>query len=237
MAPVTLVTIHHEGGGAPSNNVDRFGHGGYCYGIGTTIWKRFRAPTANWATLNFNHKDLTICLSGNRMIYPVSDHDIGLIHGAFMDCYERGEVTAVPTVRDHHDSPGSATACSGDCTRARWSDVVGACRATAPTPPKPPEPEDDVTDLANAKNHDGRPVIFQVGGDKNLYMKIRDAKGGDWSDWRDLTDGFRNFATVTAFENDDKRIEVWVTMVDGKSFSRVQTTDFARWESWIDQTR
>jgi hypothetical protein len=167
----------------------------------------------------------------------VTDHDIEVLHAAFMDAYNRGEVTAKPEVIAHKNSPGSATACPGDRSMDRWSDIENACRVSAPPQPKPPEPEDDVTDLANAKNHDGRPVIFQVGGDKKLYMKIRDAKGGDWSDWRDLTDGFRNFATVTAFTNDDQSIEVWVTMVDGKSFSRRQTKDFASWEKWIDQTR
>lgn len=246
MAPVNMVHIHHEGGGAPCTaaECDRFSHGGYCYGIGTDNFRRWRSPAENWATADWNHRDLTLCFSGDRHTgYEVTNHDLIVLHDAFMDSYNRGEVTAAPSVVAHRNAGGSnATACPGDRAMRRFNDIVLACRVAGgprptpePTPPKPPE--EDIVDLANAKNHDGRPVIFQVGGDKNLYYRIRDATGGDWSDWRDLTGGFKNFATVTAFVNDDKRIEVWVTMLDGKSFSRRQTADFAKWENWIDQTR
>jgi hypothetical protein len=237
---VNLVTIHHEGAGSPSDNVGRFSEGGYCYGIGVTLYQRFRAPVDNWATLNFNGQDLTICLSGNRMDYPVTDSDIPLIHGAFMDCYNRGEVTSAPQVRAHRNSPGSSTVCPGDQTMARWNDVANACRVDTPTPPTPKPPEDDkVTDLASAINHDGRPVVVQVGGDKKLYYRIRDAEGGNWRTWQDLSGGFTNFETVTAFVNPkNKAINVWVTMKDGKSFQRWQNEpDFATWSSWTDMTR
>jgi hypothetical protein len=131
---VDLVTIHHEGGGAPSDDVFRFAHGGYCYGIGVTLFERFRAPADGWATMNFNGQDLTICLSGDRTTAPITDNDLELIHGAYLDCYNRGEVTAAPLVRAHRDSPGSATACPGNQTMARWADVAAACRASgAPT--------------------------------------------------------------------------------------------------------
>lgn len=235
---VDLVTIHHEGGGAPRDAMN-FSEGGYCCGIGLTIWERWRTPADNYATLNFNGQDWTPCFSGNRMNYPITDNDLVLLHTAFMDTYNRGEVTASPLVRAHRNSPGSATACPGDYTMARWSDIEAACRATAPTPPKPKPPEDDVTDLASAINHDGRPVVVQVGGDKKLYYKIRDAQGGDWSDWRDLSGGFANFATATAYVNPkNKAIEVWVTMVDGKTFQLWQTgDDLASWSGWKDQTR
>lgn len=146
MAPVGLVTIHHEGGGAPSDNVQRFGHGGYCYGIGLTRWERFRSPQENWATLNFNHKDLTICLSGNRMNYSVTGNDIQLIHGAYLDCYNKKEVTADPLVRAHRNSPGSSTACPGDLTMAVFNKITAACRpgpVSPPVPPKPPSGGDD----------------------------------------------------------------------------------------------
>jgi hypothetical protein len=133
--PVDLVTIHHEGGGAPSDDVGRFAHGGYCYGIGVSLYERFRAPADGWATMNFNGEDLTICLSGNRMTAPVTDRDLDLIRGAFLDCYNRGEVTAAPLVRAHRDSPGSATACPGDKTMERWSAVSSACRADGAPPP------------------------------------------------------------------------------------------------------
>lgn len=133
--PVDLVTIHHEGGGSPSDDVGRFAHGGYCYGIGVSLYERFRAPSDGWATMNFNGEDLTICLSGNRMTAPVTDRDLDLIRGAFLDCYNRGEVTAAPLVRAHRDSPGSATACPGDKTMERWSAVSSACRADGAPPP------------------------------------------------------------------------------------------------------
>jgi hypothetical protein len=68
-------------------------------------------------------------------------------------------------------------------------------------------------------------------------MRIRDAQGGDWGNWRDLSAGKTGFATVTAFVNTaSKRIEVWVTMKDGHTFNRSQTADFAGWEPWHDQT-
>jgi hypothetical protein len=93
-------------------------------------------------------------------------------------------------------------------------------------------------DLASAINHDGRPVIVQVGGDKRLYMKIRDATGGKWRDWSDLSGGQKDFATVTAFVNANKTIEVFATMRDGRTLHRWQTGgDFATWSDWADETR
>jgi len=246
MPPVDLVTVHHEGslanGGAPSDNVDRFAHGGYCCGIGATLFKRFRAPADNWATLNFNGQDWTPCFSGDHHTGTrLTDTDIALLHDAFLDAYNRGEVTAQPSiVRAHRNSPGSSTACPGDFTIERWNDVVRAC-STAGAPKPEPEPEEPPMDLANAINHDGRPVIFQVGGDAQLYFRIRDATGGNWGPWRDLSGGFRAFATVTAFVNTNVRpsaIEVWVTMADGKTFHRWQTgDDRASWSGWNERTR
>jgi hypothetical protein len=138
MPVVDLVTIHHEGGGSPSDNVGRFSEGGYCYGIGVTLWERWRSPNDNWATMNYNGEDLTICLSGNRMDAPVTDDDIKLIHEAYMDCHKRGEVTDSPLVRAHRNSPGSATACPGDKTIDVWSKVEEACRPGSPPPPDKP---------------------------------------------------------------------------------------------------
>lgn len=240
MAPVNLVTVHHEGAGAPTTaaNCARFSEGGYCCGLGTDGYNRFRSSWDNWATLNFNGQDWTPCLSGNRMDHPVTDNDIATLHNAFMDAYNRGEVTANPQVRAHRNSPGSSTACPGDLTMARWNDVAAACSATTPIPPPTPEPEDDVPDLTSAINHDGRPVVVQVGFDKRLYFKIRNSTGGGWSSWRDLSQGFENFATCTAFVNPvNKAINVWVTMKDGKTFQTWQLEpDFASWSGWDDQT-
>jgi hypothetical protein len=144
VAPVDLVTVHHEGslanGGAPTDDVDRYSEGGYCCGIGATLFKRWRAPEDNYATLNYNGEDWTPCFSGDKHTGShVSDTDIELLHAAYMDAYERGEVTADPLVRAHRNSPGSATACCGDYAIERWADIEAACRPGGP-PPKPDEP-------------------------------------------------------------------------------------------------
>jgi N-acetylmuramoyl-L-alanine amidase len=239
VTPVNRVTIHHEGAGSPSDYVDRFSEGGYCCGIGVNLWKRFRAPRDNWATLNYNHRDLTICLSGNRMIHQVTDNDLKLIHDAFTDFYNRGEVTSEPEVVAHRNSAGSQTVCPGDKTMDRWGAVAAQCRLKPippPPQPKPPE-EDEVSGMANAKNHDGRPVVFQVGHDKKLYFRIKDPQGGNWGTWRDLSGGKTDFESVTAFVNElTQEIEVWATCKSG-TFQRWQTDDKAGWEPWVDRTR
>ena len=238
---VNMVHVHHEGGGAPTTaaNCSRFSEGGYCYGIGTDTYARWRTPEQNYATADWNHRDWTPCFSGNRMTYPVTDHDLTVLHNAFMDAYNRGEVTAHPQVVAHRNAGGSnATLCPGDLAMARFPEIQVACSVSAPPTPTPP-PEDDPMDLASAINHDGRPVVVQVGGDKRLYFKIRDATGGGWSTWRDLSQGFKDFATATAFVNPkNKAINVWVTMLDGKTFQTWQNEpDFASWSGWDDQTR
>jgi hypothetical protein len=146
MPPVDLVTIHHQGGGAPTDDMN-FSEGGYCYGIGVTLFERWRAPVDGWATLNYNGEDLTICLSGSRHPpdnWPITDDDLELIHGAFMDSYDRDEVTADPLVRAHRNSPGSATACPGDCTIDRWDEVAAACKVGAVLLPDEPHTPKDV---------------------------------------------------------------------------------------------
>lgn len=148
--PVGLITIHHEGAGAPCTKAQaqRFSEGGYCYAICTDGWVRFRSPAQNWATFGFNHKDLTICYSGDRHTgYPLSDNDIKSTHEAFMDCLNRKEVQAQAQVRAHRNSPGSSTVCPGDHTMARWPLVVAACRQGTPTPVPVPDPVPEDTDM------------------------------------------------------------------------------------------
>lgn len=147
--PVDMVHIHHEGGGAPCTaaQCDRFSHGGYCYGIGTDTFARWRSPSENYATADWNHRDWTPCFSGDRHTgYDVTDHDLAVLHDAFMDAYHRGEVTANPQVVAHRNAGGSnATACPGDKAMARWNDIANACRASgapSPTPPPTPQPEE-----------------------------------------------------------------------------------------------
>jgi hypothetical protein len=146
-APVSLVTIHHEGGGAPAPpaNIGRVAHGGYTYGIGTTAWERFRDVWSSYATLNFNGVSLDIVLTGDRHTgYPVTDLDIDLIRSAVADARARGYVVNAPTVRDHSQSPGSATACSGNNTRARWTEIVAACSASSSGGGAAPGGDDDM---------------------------------------------------------------------------------------------
>jgi hypothetical protein len=239
---VDLVTIHHEAGAGkpPTDDVWRFAHGGYTFGVGNTIKARFRSVVDSYATLNYNGVSLDICLSSDHhTVNATTPQHVALIHDCYMEAFNDGEVTADPLVRDHQSSPGSATACSGNFTRAVWNDVVNACRPGG-APPQPKPPEDEAMDLASAINHDGRPVIVQVGGDDRLYMKIREVNSGAWRDWQDLSGGKTGFATCTAFVNPGARptIEVFVTMLDGHTFHKWQTgDDYATWSDWHDETR
>jgi hypothetical protein len=159
-----------------------------------------------------------------------------MIHDAFMDAYRAGEVIAYPLVRAHRNSPGSATACPGDFTMDVWEKVARACSADEPEPePEPEPPEDDMTDLASAINEDGRPEVFQVGADGNLYNRWREASGGNWSSWNNLSGGLSGFATVTAWRNQNGALEIWVTMRDGRTYQRWQTG--AGWSDWNERTR
>src|SRR4051812_17950625 len=73
------VTIHHEGAGAPTKDPSRYAPGGYAYGVGLGAWVRIRSPYVNWATLGFNHRDVTICLSGNRHQYSLWQRILGVM--------------------------------------------------------------------------------------------------------------------------------------------------------------
>lgn len=141
-APVSLVTVHHEGAGTPSDD-PRGAAGGYTYWIGATRCEHLRDVWHSYATLNFNHRSLDICLSGNRMDVAVTANDIALIRAAATDARARGYVVDAPYVRSHHDSPGSSTVCPG--THARdpltWLAIVTACHKEAPPMPPAVDPE------------------------------------------------------------------------------------------------
>jgi hypothetical protein len=138
--PVTLVTVHHEGAGAPAApaNIGRCAHGGYTYGFGSGAWQRFRDVWSSYATLNFNHVSLDLVLTGNRMDHAVTDADLASIRAACADARALGYVVGNPTVRAHQNSPGSSTACPGSHTMARWGEVAAACTAGGTTPPPTP---------------------------------------------------------------------------------------------------
>lgn len=218
MNPVDRVTIHHRGGGSPSDVSSDYSEGGYTYGIGLTRWEWFRDVWHSFATLGFNHVSVDVCLSGNRMTSPVTDSDIILIRGALADARARGYVVDHPQVVPHRNSPGSATVCPGDFTMNRWADVVAACQAGPPPAPKPsplPVPKEEPM-LIRAKT---QPTPNRFRGAKvDFATQTVTARGGaaivpnpsevlagktwDGADKRDPdpTDGESRFTVVTVPE-------------------------------------
>lgn len=230
---VSLCTIHHEGGGPPNDTPMP----PYSYWIGVNSWQRIQSPYTSWATLDFNHVSLDICLSGSRgntdPAYPVTDNDIALIHGAFMDCFNRGEVVGQPLVRAHKNSPGSNTVCPGDNTMARWTDVSNACM-NVPVPPPAPKVE---VDMVSVLNQDGHPEDIWVGDDGKVYHRWRNLTGGTWNGPYDFTDTLPTPATrVSAFLNPSSAgaagcVEVHA-LAGGVWYSRVQTAPNNGWSAW-----
>jgi hypothetical protein len=161
MAPVDRVTIHHQGGGAPTDDSSGYSEGGYTYGIGATVWERFRDVWSSYATLNYNGESLDICLSGCRHPtcgnYPVTDHDLELIAGVIADARARGYVVERPLVVAHKDSPGSSTACPGDRTIDRWQEIVAICTGAAAPAPGPETRGKLLTTIAAPFGRNGRP--------------------------------------------------------------------------------
>lgn len=141
--PVDLVTIHHQGGGVPSDSTAGVYEGGYTYAIGVTKWTRMRTVWESYATLDFNHVSLDIVFTGQRQpgipnspSFPVTDSDMALLQGIITDARALGYVMSNPLVRAHRNSPGSNTVCPGDNTMQRWNQIVSICTGT-PAPPTP----------------------------------------------------------------------------------------------------
>lgn len=141
--PVDRVFVHHEGAGKPADG--KVLHP-YTIIIGVHEWHFDGTPLDDYATRGFNHVSLGICLTGNRMIYPVTDNDLALITDAFADALTAGFVTQSPTILPHKLTPGltTGTVCPGDKTMERWPEVVGAIWSGLQTPPISPPEEDDV---------------------------------------------------------------------------------------------
>lgn len=225
---LTLVTVHHEGAGAPApaGSVSRCAHGGYTYGFGVGVWERFRSPYDGWATLNFNGESVDLVLTGNRMEHPVTDDDLANIAEACADARARGELVAAPTVRDHSDSPGSSTACSGDFTRARWAEVVAACTASgAPAPLPPPSTEGgDVPGnkefVAAFANEKGAWRLQYDGG----VQTIRGAFYGSYFtlDPKHRNDPARRFLAITAAVDGGPGYSIHGTKGETYTFSKAQ---------------
>jgi hypothetical protein len=134
MAAVRRVTIHHEGAGAPTDNVQRFlGAEKYSIGIGQTLFRVERSPQDSFITNGQGGKrSLQVCLSGDRRFHAVTDADIEMIRQALADARGRGWVTDQPEVFFHGDTDG--TECPGTHTAERRTAIEAACRAGAPVP-------------------------------------------------------------------------------------------------------
>lgn len=138
-APVSLVTIHHEGAGAPRDFPG--GTWPYTYWLGSIHWAKIQTPWTSWGTIDYNGVSLDVVFSGQRQpgipnspSFPVTDTDLLLLGGLIDDARANGFVVDDPLVRAHRNSPGSNTVCPGDNTMARWSDIVRVC-TTTPAPP------------------------------------------------------------------------------------------------------
>jgi hypothetical protein len=183
-APVSLVTVHHEGAGAPTDNVGRFAEGGYTYGIGVGSWARFRSVWDSYGTLNYNGESVDVCLSGNRMEYPVTDRDLDIIASALGDARAHGYVVTVPEVRAHRDSPGSGTVCPGDLTMNRWPEIVAACNGARPAEPETTNPEKGgAVEIVETPSGNGYYVVDSTGavfayGDAQYHGGANTLNGG-----------------------------------------------------------
>lgn len=195
-APVELVTIHHEGAGAPRDFPG--GAWPYTYWLGASSWANIQPVWSSWGTLNFNGVSLDVCLSGQRQPgiagsppYLVTEADVALLRGIIVDARDRGYVVNDPLVRAHRNSPGSSTVCPGDNTMARWSEIVAACTSSTPPQPQPQPPDwsEPMTTLAtgqpspNKRRATLRPVrgLNIVLGENGGKADGSSPSGDDWT--------------------------------------------------------
>jgi hypothetical protein len=146
--PVDRITVHHAGDGPPTD--DAWSNSDvYCVRIGVTRFTVVQPPWTATATKGFNYVSWDIVLSGNRMIYPVTDNDLHLLTAACSYARSHGWLavgaTTFPHGTLHPPPPGyptgsSSTDCPGTLTIGRWPAVVSACAST----PIPAPGDDDV---------------------------------------------------------------------------------------------
>jgi N-acetylmuramoyl-L-alanine amidase len=138
--PVDRVTIHHRGGGAPQNGAWS-GSDPYSILIGVTQNTIQQSPLTSWATAGFNHVSYDVCLSGNRMVWAVTDSDLQLLRDAYEVGVARGWIVPSPTVYPHgtlypppapYPSGSSPTECPGTLTIARWLEIISMFQAAVP---------------------------------------------------------------------------------------------------------
>lgn len=146
MTAVVRKTIHHEGVGAPDDS-PRGAAGGYSVWIGPTTWTFLRPPDISFATYGYNHVSMDICLSGNRMEWPVLDTELALITDAVASYVLRDWVTSTALTYPHgtlypppppYPSGSSPSQCPGILTIDRWPDVVRAASPGVNVTPTPP---------------------------------------------------------------------------------------------------
>jgi hypothetical protein len=214
--PVSLVTIHHEGAGTPSD-VPRGAAGGYTYWLGLSRYTWLRPVWSSYATLDYNHVSLDVCFSGDRMVSPVTDSDIALLRSAFSDAWGRGYVVGSPLVRAHRNSPGSSTVCPGDHTMARWADVVAACTKTGPPAPPPLSKEVEMPGFPSATKPANKfrgAIVFLADGKIDLLggatavPPIAGLPPGPWVTAYGRTDGKHGFVVVPRLDDDEYAYEL-----------------------------
>lgn len=192
--PVSLVTIHHEGAGAPRDFPG--GDWPYTYWLGSTTFWDIQTPWTSWGTIGFNHVSLDICFSGQRQpgipnspSYLVTDRDMQILAAIIADARGRGFVVADPLVRAHRNSPGSNTVCPGDNTMARWSQIAEICAGQNPAPPpEPPHWSSAMTTIAtkqpspNERIATLRPIpgLNAVLGENGGRLAGSTKSGDDW---------------------------------------------------------
>jgi hypothetical protein len=203
-APVTRVTIHHQGVGVPRNGAWA-GSEPYCALIGTTLVTVVQPPWTAYATKFHNHESFDVCLSGDRMVCAVTDTDLALIAKACADARARGWLAQVATTFPHgtlypppalYPSGSSPTQCPGILTVDRWPALVAATRTTAPLqPPGADMPAD--TDVVDAySSGEGAWVLEYSGG-------VRTLRGAFYGSYftlpdKDRNDPARRFLTICA---------------------------------------
>jgi hypothetical protein len=179
---VDLVVIHHEGAGAPTDNVARFlDTDSYSAGIGITLYELRRDPADSFINNVDDGRGLQVCLSGNRMDYPVTDTDIGFIGAVCDEARARGWVTDTPTVYHHGDRHPSA--CPGTHTNERRAEIAAACQASREAPPNVGDDEmpTGAQQMVTTKSGNGYYVVGSDGGifcfgDAQFYGSTGDLK-------------------------------------------------------------
>lgn len=146
---VDEANVHHQGAGAPSDNLDEPATKGYVLLIGVTKYLLARPPNESFATYGRNHVSFDVMFSGDRNVYPITAHDIRLLELGAADGRARGWLVDAPYVRPHREVPNNFTICCGNRAAyadpprfpigdpLAWLSIVTALHKE--TPPMPPQ--------------------------------------------------------------------------------------------------